>query len=210
MTDANLHGIYCGSTDIPLNEEGISGLSELLNSCAYPYAEWVFSSPLSRAKETAKLLYGDTEIIEIEDLREMSFGEFEGKSMSELKNNDLFAGFITGKPHAIPKGAETPEAFFSRCEDAIISIVKLMMTSNVHSAAVITHASIIGNILAYLAYPKAQPYEWNPNFGCGYTVIADPTLFLREPVLEVIAEIPKYYDDNDLFDFGEDDRYLYD
>ena len=190
LTEANLKGIYCGITDVPLCEEGISGLSENLENYSYPYAEWVFSSPLARAVETAGMLYPGNDIIEMENLREASFGEFEGKNMKQLQNNERFARWIAGDPDSLPEGAEPPDAFFNRCAGASVSIAEMMMRSSVYSAAVITHAGVIGNILAGLAYPKARAYEWNPPPGGGYTLIADPVLFFREPVFEVIAEIP--------------------
>ena len=196
LTDANRYGIYCGSTDLPLNEEGIAGIKKLTAGCSYPYAEWVFSSPLARAVETAKLIYPLSDITEVENLREMSFGEFEGKSMKELAGNPLFAGFISGDKESLPAGAEAPDRFAARSAGALISIVNLMMKSGVYSAAIVTHAGVIGSILSALAYPRAMPYEWNPPPGSGYTAVADPTLFLREPVLEVVRTIP-VYDAND-------------
>lgn len=190
-TAANLEGIYCGDTDIPLDDVGVSELSEFLDTAVYPYAEWVFSSPLRRAVQTAEILYPNVEIIEIENLREASFGEFEGKSMEELRDDIGFARWLAGDGDFLPEGAEPPEDFYNRCIAAAVSIIDMMMTAGVHSAAVITHASVIGNIISSLAYPKAPPYEWNAAPGSGYTLVADPTLFLREPVLEVVATIPK-------------------
>ncbi|MCL1829901.1 MAG: histidine phosphatase family protein [Oscillospiraceae bacterium] len=190
MTDANRLGIFYGSTDIPLNDEGIADLKTLTEDYSYPQAEWVFSSPLLRAFQTARIIYGNREIIEIEDLQEMSFGTFEGRSMHET-GDDRFSRFIAGDSSAAPDDSESSGDFINRCINAFAAIVETMMTSNVHTAAIVTHASVIGNILSALAYPKAMPYEWNPSPGCGYTVIADPTLFLREPVLEVTAQIPQ-------------------
>lgn len=205
ITNANKYGIYCGSSDFTLNHEGIQELKSLAKTHTYPYADWVFSSPLIRATATAKIIYPGADIVEVDDLREISFGEFEGKSMRDLKNNPLFARFIAGDKTAIPKGAENPDDFLLRCNNAIVTIVNQMMTSNVYTAAVITHASVIGNILSSLAYPKAYPYEWNPAFGHGYTIVADPTIYLREPVFEVTEQIP--YEEDDGFISYEDDDY---
>ena len=203
LTQANQSGIYCGSTDIPLCEEGISELCHKLANSVYPYAEWVFSSPLTRAAETARILYPDYEINEIENLRETCFGEFEGKSMEQLRDNQRFARWIAGDPECLPDGAEPPLDFFNRCIGAALSIINMMMTSSVFSAAVVTHAGVIGNILAGLAYPRANAYEWNPPPGGGYTLAADPSIFLREPVLEVIDTLPLPVrdDTDDLFNY---------
>ncbi len=206
-TDANLQGIYCGSTDLSLNDVGIAELGEILDAADYPYVEWVFSSPLRRAVETAEILYPGMEITEIENLRETSFGEYEGKSMDQLKDDPDYARWVVGDPSFLPVGAEPPEAFFNRSVNAVISIIDMMMSAGVYSAAIVTHAGVIGNILSGIAYPKAPSYEWNTAPGCGYTVLADPTLFLREPVLEVTARVPDFIDkdsdepeDNDPWD----------
>jgi len=199
LTDTNISGIFYGSTDIPLHPEGRAELSALLENYSYPYAEMVFSSPLIRATETARILYPDTEIIELDGLRELSFGTYEGKSMSELSGDEQFSGFIAGKNDSLPNGVESPLDFYSRSVDAFISIVNMMMTSGVFSAAVITHTGVIGNVLSGMAYPKAPPYEWNPSPGFGYTIVADPSLFLREPVFEVIDIIPKLIPEDELY-----------
>ena len=65
-----------------------------------------------------------------------------------------------------------------------------MMSRGVTSAAVITHAGVISAALAALAYPILSQYEWNCEAGQGFTVRADPSLFLREPVLEYVCDIP--------------------
>ena len=77
-----------------------------------------------------------------------------------------------------------------------------MMTSKVYNAAIITHVGVIGNFLSSLAYPTAKPYEWNPAPGFGFTIIADPSLFLREPVFEVVELIPYIPSDDE-----EDDNF---
>ena len=191
LTNANRRGIYCGSTDLPLDPEGVTELHHLLDGATYPCVEWVFCSPLLRATETAGILYPAIDIIEIENLREASFGEFEGKSMEELQSIPGYARFVTGDAEFLPRGAEPPDVFFHRSVSAGAAIIDLMMKSGVHSAAIITHASVIGNILAGMGYPKAAPTDWMCPPGGGYTVIADPTIFCRESVVEVVSTLPE-------------------
>ena len=114
----------------------------------------------------------------------------------------MISGFISGDPDSIPEGIESPVEFYSRCSNALISIVNMMMSNGIFNAAVFTHVGVIGNMLSALAYPKAPPYEWNPAPGFGFTIIADPSIFLREPVFEVIDLIPKLirHDDDDFYE----------
>jgi len=189
-TKANLDGIYCGSTDLPLCDEGRSELSGLLDNYSYPFAEWVFVSPLLRAVETAEILYPGCEHTVFENLREASFGEYEGVSYAEMRSNPEFQMWVTGNAAFTPRGAEPLGAFYNRCRGAAVTITDMMMRAGVHSAAIITHGSVIGNMLSALAYPKASPYDWNCAPGFGFEAVADPSLFMREPVLEVTRGIP--------------------
>ena len=72
-----------GMRDVSLSEKGMEDAWQLHDSLIkYGVTfEKVYSSPLSRAKKTAKIITGkpSSEIIIDEDIREMSFGVNEGK-----------------------------------------------------------------------------------------------------------------------------------
>ncbi|MEA5051453.1 MAG: histidine phosphatase family protein [Oscillospiraceae bacterium] len=190
MTEANSKGIYCGASDYPLSAQGERSLGELLENFDYPYVERVYSSPLVRATRTAEILFPGCDILPVDDLREASFGPFEGKSIEELRGNPDFEKFVAPGSKFVPAGVEPAAEFHLRCREAFIGIVNEMMRGGVFSAAVVTHAGVIGTILSLLAYPKRAPYDWQCDCGCGFTVMADPSLFLRDPVVEVIDSLP--------------------
>ena len=78
-TSGNREKRYVGITDEALSSEG-----ELeIKTRAYPKADIVFSSPMMRCLETAKIIYPDQEPIVIPELRETDFGRFEGKNYLE-------------------------------------------------------------------------------------------------------------------------------
>ncbi len=58
----------------------------------------VYSSPIDRAYQTAKLIFPDHEIIKDDRLMEMSFGDYEGKSVTKLIKQDDYHG-LWHKPH---------------------------------------------------------------------------------------------------------------
>ncbi|MEA4911508.1 MAG: histidine phosphatase family protein [Oscillospiraceae bacterium] len=190
MTEANEKGLYCGSSDLPLSDAGEHSLGELLGRYDYPYVDRVYASPLSRAVRTAEILYPGCDVLRVDDLREASFGPFEGKSMQALRGNADFEKFVAPGSQYTPDGVEPAAEFRLRCREAFIGIVNEMMREGVFSAAVVTHAGVIGTVLSLLAYPKQAPYDWQCGCGCGFTVLADPSLFLREPVVEVIESLP--------------------
>ncbi len=92
QTDWNVKGIMQGRTDIPLNEVGINQALETKEKLKDINFDKVFSSPLKRAYETAKIITNKDIIID-ERLIERGNGLLEGKSKNEFPkdldfNND--------------------------------------------------------------------------------------------------------------------------
>lgn len=130
----------------------------------------------------------------MEQLREAAFGIYEGRSLAELKTDAEFQKWVAFGSGHVPAGAEPHDAFARRCVEGFTSMVEDMMRRGLFSAAAVTHAGVIANILAAIAYPKKSVYDWQCIPGCGYTVMADPSLFLRQPVIEVTGYVPKDLD----------------
>ncbi|NMA06554.1 MAG: histidine phosphatase family protein [Ruminococcaceae bacterium] len=194
ITRANEEGLYCGTTDVPLSSKGRSQLTDLLLNARYPNVEAVFTSPLSRATETADILFPGLDIIAVSDLREASFGEVEGMSIESLSNNEKYGRWLAGDESSLPSGAEPSDDFRSRCISGFKQVVDEMMRRKIYSSAVVTHGGVIGNILSVMAFPRASFFDWACAPGEGYTAIVDPTIYHRNSVIEVIAAIPDYYD----------------
>lgn len=195
LTQANIDGVYCGSTDLPLSGEGVQELQQLAGEYTYPLVDIVYTSPMARARQSANILFPGCEQVVVEDLREASFGVYEGRKFSDLQHDPVFQKWVSFGSEDVPEGAEHHEDFADRTASAFVNIVTNMMQDGIPSAAVVTHAGVIGSILAALAYPKKSPYDWQTYTGCGYTVSADPSLFLRDPVVEVVALVPKELED---------------
>ncbi len=79
QTDWNIDHRIQGSTDIPLNDTGIKQAEELAKQLKGKQFDAIYSSPLTRARQTAQILTGRDDLILDEDLRERYFGELEGK-----------------------------------------------------------------------------------------------------------------------------------
>ena len=208
LTTANLEGRYCGTQDIPLCEEGIQQLNSMLDTYDYPIVETVYSSPLRRAMETSELLFPGAEYIAVDNLREASFGRFEGCRMSDLKDDEEFQKWIVPGSDYTPAGAEPSKSFYVRCRQGLIQVIDDMMQRGIFSAAVVTHISVIGACLAAMAYPQLPPYDWNCECGAGFMVRVDPSIYLREPIVEYVRDVPGP-DDDEGNDPDEDDPYDY-
>ena len=84
-TDWAASGRHTGWTDIPLNDRGRRQATQLAERLAGESFDRVFSSPLSRALETCRLVgLGDRAIID-PDLREWDYGEYEGRKTDEIR-----------------------------------------------------------------------------------------------------------------------------
>jgi 2,3-bisphosphoglycerate-dependent phosphoglycerate mutase len=84
-TDWNIEKRAQGCMDIPLNSQGLKQAKAIAERVCKEEWDVIYSSPLSRAYETAKALKETTslEIIKDRRLKEISFGETEGTTESE-------------------------------------------------------------------------------------------------------------------------------
>lgn len=194
LTQANLDGLYCGSTDLPLCAEGVTDLMRLSDEYTYPYIDVMYTSPMLRARQSANILFPGCDHEVLDGLREASFGVYEGKKFSEIKDIPEFQKWVAFGSEYTPDGAEPYDVFQLRCAETFIKLVDNMMRNGITSAAIMTHSGVLANVLSALAYPKKTVYDWQCIPGCGYTLLADPTLFMRQPAVEVISYVPKDLD----------------
>lgn len=82
-TSWNEKGLLQGSTDIELNPDGIKEAKELALKLDLSKIDICISSPLKRARQTAKILVGNKLKIIYDDLlKERGFGNYEGKKIN--------------------------------------------------------------------------------------------------------------------------------
>lgn len=191
LTEGNLNGLYIGRTDEPLCPQGLAGLMDLKNNYGYPLADYVFTSPLKRCTETAQLLYPDFPTAVIQELRECDFGDFEGKSADELREDPAYREWLQGKSDACPPNGESNRSFAGRVCGSFIRIVDGMISSGLQNAAVITHGGAIMAILSAFGIPQLPMSEWLTPAGCGYTVLITPSIWASHKKIEVYCDIPE-------------------
>ena len=210
ITKGNLEGRYIGHTDEELCPEGIEQLNSILEEFgSYPAVDAVFSSPLKRCLQTAKIIYPQKEAIVIDDLIEYNFGEFEGKTAQELKDDEDFAVWLRGEdPHKAPPFGDKQADFIKRICSCFEKIVDAVISSKVKSTAIITHGGIIMALMAAYALPQAQMHEWMTDSCCGYTIRIDPSIWMRGMKVEAVSRCPAYpltdEEEKQLWDYYED------
>ncbi|MEP2716069.1 histidine phosphatase family protein [Pseudophaeobacter sp.] len=142
----NRAGQIQGRSDIPLDEAARAELREFSLPAPWDQAD-LWSSPLSRAVETAELVTGQTPQT-APNLTEMFWGDWEGKKGLELKA-DPQSGFRDiehwGWDYRPPQG-ESPAEVWAR--------IKPWLASLQHDTVAVCHIGIMRMILA-------QAYGWS-------------------------------------------------
>jgi alpha-ribazole phosphatase len=191
ITDANLQGRYLGTEDVPVNDKGVQELKYLKEKFTYPKVDAVFSSPLQRCKQTAAMLFEGCPVIEIPGFTEYDFGEFEGHTPEELKNDENFKNWIGDNSDAAPPFGETNRHFTARVAVNFEKIVDGLIKTGTTQSAIVTHGGVLMSILSFFGIPEAPMHEWACNSGCGYILSVTPSLWMRDRKIEVFDTFPK-------------------
>ena len=189
--DETLAGKYIGTTDPPLSDKGRAALRRLDFEMRYPGAQALFTSPLKRCTETCKILYPNLKPLVIANLSECNFGEWEGKTADELKDDADFRKWLAGDNTVKPQRGESNADFVRRICKMFESIVEGLMKTGTTESVIVTHGGVIMTLLAVYGLPQAKPFEWTMDNGFGYSVRITPMLWQRGKVTEVFKRIPE-------------------
>jgi broad specificity phosphatase PhoE len=142
QTDWNIDFRLQGVTDVALNETGIE--QARLAASALNLNDWDFiaSSPLSRAKDTADIVASRLNIPEVAVLPlllERSFGEVEGMLYEDWKAN---------YPEGIAPGGETEEQLHAR---TLLLLDELLETYRGTRVLAISHGALIRKVVNLLS-----------------------------------------------------------
>ena len=187
-TEGNAREEYIGVTDLALSGSGVLALANLKDKIEYPQVEKIYTSPLTRCRQTANILYPDYPCESIENLKEYDFGEFEGKTAVQLESNPDFYKWTSGQISSPPGGEDSTE-FAKRICLGFHEVVEDMMAEGIHKAAIIMHGGAIMTLLSCCALPRRRSLEWTSEHGRGYSVLVTPSLYHSNGIIEVIEEI---------------------
>ena len=190
LTKGNLNAQYIGHTDLPLTTDSISELRRLKAHEHYPEVEAVFSSPLKRCVDSAKIMYPDCNPIVIDDFIEYNFGEFEGLTADDLKDNDEFKEWIRGDINAKTPFGESNAEFAQRICAAFEKVVNGCIKSGTQTIAIVGHAGVLMTILSCYGLPEAPMAHWQMDAGYGYKMRVTPSLWMQANKIEVADTAP--------------------
>lgn len=167
-----------GRTDIPLNEYGIK-LAEITSQAMkdIPF-DIVYTSPLSRAKETAKILVKDRNLKVYEDERliEMGFGDGEGQKLEMIHAHPEMKihNFIHNPGEYEPsEGGEAFEELYERCRSFINEVI-LPAEKTYNCMLIVGHGALIRGMIHEINQRPSKDFWIVTHKNCAVT-IADCT-----------------------------------
>ena len=153
-TEWNQKGMLQGKKNSPLTEEGKNQAVKLRDALKDVKFDGIYSSPMGRASLTAEIIRGDREqaMFTIPELREMSFGDMEGRKKTEFEElypeeyNNLWTNALKYDPS--PFNGETFQEVDERVMGALGHLV------NAHSEGgrilVVSHGMTLKNIFTHV------------------------------------------------------------
>lgn len=135
-TDWNEEGRIQGRIDTPLSAAGRAQMAGLLPPVGFA---WAFTSPLTRARETAALL-GFPDAVPDARLSEHHWGTWEGMTREEILSQDGADCFVRAGTAAdfTPKGGESTRDLLARVADFIADAAR-----GGHDAIAVTHRGVL-------------------------------------------------------------------
>jgi alpha-ribazole phosphatase len=122
-TDWNAARRYQGQSDIPLNRTGIQQARKLAGRLSKEKIDTIYSSDLSRARETARLIaeHHSCKIHADSRLCEVSFGTWEGQTYDEIKKSapSALAEWEADILTTAPPNGETLEQLTARVQSIL-------------------------------------------------------------------------------------------
>lgn len=190
LTKGNINAQYIGHTDYPLTTDSIQSLKNIKAHAHYPAVEAVFSSPLKRCADSARILFPNNKLITIDDLIEYNFGEFEEHTAKELENNTDFQKWLKGDMRSRPPFGESNAEFVHRICAAFEKIVNGCIKTGTQTFAFVGHAGVLMTILACYGLPEAPMAHWQMDAGYGYKLRLTPSLWMQTNKIEVVDTAP--------------------
>ena len=154
-TEYNKESRFQGHLDIPLNETGISQAQTALeHSKNYSFGK-IYTSPLLRAKLTAKIInkHHNVQIVEDDRLKEIYMGSLQGRMLQELSDEEKHLAFSNPEHF----GGETHEEFCKR----VISFFK-EIENTTENILIVSHGGIYRAIYKYLNNLNSLDFDLKP------------------------------------------------
>lgn len=157
-TAMNQANVLQGRSDTPLNKEGVRQAGEAAQRLGRIRFDHVFSSPLTRAVETARIIEPGLSPQIDERLIEMDYGPYEGLDLAHMPPEILtfFSDFVN---NPAPDGMEQLSSVKARAGSFLEDIKDLR-----GNILISTHAIAMKGLLEYLT-PESNGSYWSKYIG---------------------------------------------
>ncbi len=155
-TEANFEKRYIGSrTDIPLSDDGIKAIEDAAPVIREMAGDKIFlvASPMRRAVQTAGILFPYDRIHKKDNLREIDFGDFEGKNYEELNGNADYQKWIDSNGTLPFPNGEDRDGFIQRSISEFMSVV--FESGEDETIVIICHG---GNVMSIMSSLTGKDY----------------------------------------------------
>jgi broad specificity phosphatase PhoE len=157
-TEWNREQVFRGRADVPLSDRGRDQARLLADSLSESSLEAVYSSPLSRARETAAPLCGGLglDLLTEEGFVDMSFGEWEGVSVADVRRRwpDLSQTWMRSPEEFRAPGGEALAEVLVRAWSA------LEKAAERHGAAAVVSHRVVCKLLLCRAVGVGEAGFW--------------------------------------------------
>lgn len=148
-TKANVDGVYSGWSNYELTEKGKLQIKTLAKELKAYKVDAIYASPLGRTMETANEIAKviGKEIVTDDNLKEINFGVFDGKTAKEIEENypEEWESWLKDyESYRIPEG---------ECLQDVINRVKGFIDSIKEEEGcyiIVSHGGVIQSIITYL------------------------------------------------------------
>lgn len=166
-TPSNEKKHYTGFQDVSISENGAKELHHIYETKVLPDVDFIISSPMKRCIETMAILYPNRKAdVFYADLKETNFGDWEGKSYDNLKNDPNYVAWINDFENVLPPNGESYNYFNKRVCDCFTHIVENY--SNYDNLLIMCHGGVIRSIMSNIIDPSKNFFEWHIPNGLGY------------------------------------------
>lgn len=169
---------FSGITDCDITAAGREEATAAGKHLQSVHLKTIYSSPLRRAVLTARGIAAQTGADLVIDgrLREMDYGDWEGKTKQEVAESDRAAYEAwKGDPvRFLPPSSEAPDAVLARTLSFIDDCIAHLRSSGDAAVAIITHKSVIRLLMCHLRGQSLSSYRTVPSSNCGiYELLLD-------------------------------------
>jgi len=142
---------FQGAQDVALSPLGVRQAGALRQAVGRRRIVHVYASPLERARHTAEIALAglDLPMTVVDDLRELSLGEWEGRTVEEIRTQpgDPYARWVRDPVQCLPPGGEP----LGDVQARVLRAVDRIATAhpNADDVLIVSHGGVISALLAH-------------------------------------------------------------